>query len=40
MRILACAATALALAAGSALAESDIKPWQGKSTLPRARNAI
>jgi cytochrome c biogenesis protein CcmG, thiol:disulfide interchange protein DsbE len=29
---------ALALVAGAALAEPDIKPWKGKATLPLARN--
>jgi thiol-disulfide isomerase/thioredoxin len=29
---------ALALVAGAALAEPDIKPWTGKATLPLARN--
>ena len=30
----------LVLAAGAALAESDIKPWKGKATLPLARTDI
>ena len=33
-------AAAFALAAGAALAESDIKPWKGKATLPLARTAV
>ena len=35
-----CALAALVLAAGAALAESDIKPWKGKATLPLARTDI
>jgi len=31
---------ALALVAGAALAEPDIKPWKGKATLALARNDI
>ena len=35
-----CALAALVLAAVAALAESDIKPWKGKATLPLARTDI
>jgi thiol-disulfide isomerase/thioredoxin len=34
MRLITCAMAVLALAAGAALGESDIKPWKGKATLP------
>ena len=40
MGFIRCALAALVLAAGAALAESDIKPWKGKATLPLARTDI
>jgi thiol-disulfide isomerase/thioredoxin len=40
MRFAPCALAALVMTAGAALAESDIKPWKGKATLPLSRSDL
>jgi thiol-disulfide isomerase/thioredoxin len=40
VRAALCALAALAMSAGAALAQSQVKPWKGKATLPLSRNGV